>query len=271
MRIQILTHILLEGESSSEDVCHSLELSASLASRELNKLKSLGLLRKAPRRARYWQADYESQTVREIERFILLVENHAEIIGLFDRFSVLRLGAAFHREDRSLTMNELVKITALSYATVHKWISHLIFRGFLTRTKNRHPLLSMINGEKQHTFFFICHQLAILHGFPPKKDSIPNTIIERLKNDSSVLILLQYGSTISGTADESSDIDLLIVTRDPFTRGRILARSYPPEIDLNVFSKKGFIDLLKKRPDFVRNAASGMIHKGANILKEMLP
>ncbi|MBI4650170.1 nucleotidyltransferase domain-containing protein [Candidatus Desantisbacteria bacterium] len=94
--------------------------------------------------------------------------------------------------------------------------------------------------------------------------------MEQLKNDSSVLILAHYGSSARGTIDKFSDIDIFVVTRDKISRGDIISKYSGKKIDLNVYSKKGFLELLKFQPDFIRNLSRSRILKGKDILEEVV-
>ena len=83
----------------------------------------------------------------------------------------------------------------------------------------------------------------------------------------SVLILIHYGSSARGKDDRFSDIDLFIVTRDRISRGEILSRYSQKKLDLSVYSKRGFLELLRKQPDFMAHIATANVLKGKDIIE----
>ena len=94
-------------------------------------------------------------------------------------------------------------------------------------------------------------------------------LIIEIQQEDSVLIMLQYGSSLQ-PGKKARDIDLLVVTRDRFSRGEFLSRFQHDKLDLNVFSKRGFLELIEARPEFIHSIATGKVLKGKGIFQEML-
>lgn len=92
-------------------------------------------------------------------------------------------------------------------------------------------------------------------------------IIRKIKDDESVLILIHYGSSYRGKDDILSDIDLFVVTRDRISRGEILSRYSQKKLDLSVYSKGGFLELLRKQPDFMAHIATANVLKGKDLIE----
>ena len=270
MKIRFLTFLLLEGEKTTGEISRSLGISPAIVSREMGILAGKGLVKRVPQRPRYWEPNRSSSFVEDLDRFILLVKNSSEILRLFDRFAVIRIGAAVFQAKRPVFRSDLERATGLSPATLAKWLSLLMSLKFLNGTRQKPQALVSLSGEKPRVFFSLCNHLARFGDPPPEPRPSPGRFIADLRKDPTVMILLQYGSTVRKTSDAHSDIDLFVVTRDPLTRGKILSRPVPKMIDLNVLSKKGFLDLLKTQPDFVHTIASGLVHKGKMFLQELL-
>lgn len=118
-------------------------------------------------------------------------------------------------------------------------------------------------------FFESCGGIANLFVKKIRKAS-PSRIIGEIKKDKSVLILVHYGSSARKEEDELSDVDLLIVTRDRISRGEIISRFSGKKMDLNVYSKSGFLKLLKTQPDFIAHVSTAKVLKGKDILEAVI-
>ncbi len=82
-----------------------------------------------------------------------------------------------------------------------------------------------------------------------------------------MLILVHYGSSSRDASDKLSDIDLLAVTQDRISRGDILSRFSHGKIDLSVYSKSGFLQMLKTHPDFISHISKATVLKGKDIFE----
>lgn len=158
----------------------------------------------------------------------------------------------------------------MSKVTVMKSLNKLIQSGILIKKVGKPNHYYLADTKLADAFVKTCSEILAVFIKDAKKEATPKRIIEGLKKDNNVLILIHYGSAAKGTPDSLSDIDLLAVTHDKMGRGEVLEKYSHKYIDLNVYSKDGFLRLLKNQPDFIRNIAGAKILKGKNIFEAVI-
>jgi predicted nucleotidyltransferase len=110
------------------------------------------------------------------------------------------------------------------------------------------------------------HVLALLDMLESDMDLRP--LLDRISADPRVVALSVFGSQADGRKDRLSDVDALVVVESPQDR-RISAEYAHPRLQLNVYSRKGLVQLAAREPWFLRLALEGKALKGGEFLSGM--
>lgn len=268
--IKYLHLLMMEGEMTSRELAHRIGGSIYNASHAMNILHALGLVRHPQGRIRYWTVDVKKPLVLTLEKLFLVSRNNRDIMTLLGLSSCIRIGALIYRENNNPTIPGIMKSTGLSRISVMKGLEKMVGLKLL-RKKTGNPNLYYPYGTAVAKLFFnVCSEVETIFTHTKKKENTPEDIITQIKADESVLIFVHYGSSARGKADRLSDIDLFVVTRDKYSRGEIISRYSQEKIDLSVYSKKGFLQLIRTQPDFIVNLTRARILKGKDILEAVI-
>ncbi|MDN3511260.1 MAG: nucleotidyltransferase domain-containing protein [Candidatus Jettenia sp. CY-1] len=267
--IRYLFRLVFEGEKTNSELSKDVGGTISNVSHAMHRLYALGLIKHPEGRTRSWIADHTKMPIKTIEKLLLIAKNDAEIKKLFLLPSVLKIGSFFYKNKKG-TINDLSKKIGISKVTIIKALNKLITYGILIKKSGKPNHYYLVDTKLANAFLRTCSEILVIFINDTKKEATPKKIIERLKKDNNVLILIHYGSAAKGTPDSLSDIDLLAVTHDKMGRGEVLEKYSHKYIDLNVYSKDGFLRLLKNQPDFIRNIAGAKILKGKNIFEAII-
>ena len=267
--IKYLFHLVFEGEKTNFDLSKEVGGTISNVSHAMHRLYASGLVKHPEGRARAWIADHTKAPIKTIEELLFIAKNDGEIKKLFLLPSVLKISSFFYKNKKG-TINDLNKKTSLSKVTVMKSLNKLIQSGILIKKIGKPNHYYLADTNLADAFVGACSEILAIFIKDSKKEATPKRVIEGLKKDSNILILIHYGSSAKGTSDSLSDIDLLAVTHDKTSRGEVLAKYSHKRIDLNVYSKDGFLRLLKNQPDFIRSIAGAKILKGKNIFEAVI-
>ncbi len=267
--IKHLIQLIRAGEKTSSELALELDEGMSSISHAMGKLFMMGLVTHPEKRNRYWAANTRIPFVDNLEKFLLISRGKKEILDLFAKKSLLLVSGVIYQQKDGATINAIVDATGLSKVSVISSIKKMMEQHLLNKSSKRPYRYYVPNREISKYFFELSHTIYEIF-FAIKQPVDIEQVIQAIAEDDTVLILVQYGSTIKGTHDIYSDMDIFAVTRDKFSRGEILSRYATDKLDLNVFSKSGFLELLKESPDFVHNVASGKIFKGKDILEAVL-
>lgn len=243
----------------------------SSVSHAMGQLYQCDLATHPVRRNRYWAADMKNPVIRKLEKFLFISKNSPEINALLAKKAVCLAAAHIYSQNGVANISSLMDFTGLSRATVLTALDKLYGYGLLDKPVGK-PFRFHLKTEPLAALFYeICNDLSIYAALDRDRGMSSEGIIEKISSEDSVLVLVQYGSSIRDQQDMHSDIDLLVVARDKWSRGEILSRYAKARLDLNVYSKAGFLQLLKAQPDFVHNLAKANIIKGKDILEAVLP
>lgn len=267
--IRYLFHLVFEGEKTNPEMSKAVGGTLSNVSHAMRRLYALGLVKHPEGRARSWIADHTKKTIQIIEKLLLAAKNEEEIKELLIQPSVVKIGGFFCKNKKG-AINDLNKKTGLSKVTVMKALNKLITHGILIKKTGKPNYYYLSDTVLADTFAKTCSEILAVFVEDSKKEATPKRVIEGLKKDSNVLMLIHYGSSAKGSSDSFSDTDILAVTHDKTGRGEVLAKYSHKRIDLNVYSKDGFLRLLKNQPDFIRNIAGAKILKGKDIFEAVV-
>jgi len=265
--IKYLFHIIFDGEMTSMEIAEESGNSIYSVSHAMGLLHSLKLIKHPEKRPRSWEADHTSGLIKLIEKLLLVSKNDPEIKVLLELPSVIRIGAVLQNTANGFIISNIIESTHISMSTLLKVLNKMVALNLLIKKPGKPHFYYIPNTILSQLFFNICNEIAKIIGKRNEKKVSSQEIIRLLKNDKSVLILVQYGSSARGAGDNLSDIDILAVTHDKISRGNILDRYAHKKIDLHVYSKSGFLQLIKTQPDFIKNISTAKVLKGEEILR----
>ena len=273
MNLYILKYLfllILEGEITSKELAEKLGEAPCNASHAMSILHKLGVISHPKNRVRSWIVDSSNPLVLTMEKLLIISKNNSEIKNLFHFPSVILIGNWFFINKKGATINELVKKTGLSRAYVMKALDKMSSENIINKKtgkpNNYYPYDTLLS----RLFFQVSHDVLNLFSIRNDKKLSLMEIIRKIKDDESVLILIHYGSSYRGKDDRFSDIDLFVVTRDRISRGEILSRYSQKKLDLSVYSKRSFLELLRKQPDFMAHIATANVLKGKDIIEAII-
>lgn len=266
--IKYLFYIIFEGEKTISELIKDVGGSQSNVSHAMSVLNKFGLVTHPDKRARPWVADSSNELVQLMEKFIFVSGNNPEIKQIFNQKSIILIGSEFYKNKTGVTKENLIDSTKFSKVTVIKTLRKLAQFKIISIKVGRPNIYYPCKADLATIFLNACFLIQKVYN--KKNELSPSEIIKQLENNVSVLILIHYGSSMRGTTDDFSDIDLFAVTRDKISRGDIISKYSNKKIDLNVYSKKGFLELLKSQPDFIRNLSTARILKGKDILEAVI-
>lgn len=264
--IKYLIYLISEGEKTSSEIADELRDSIYNVSHAMSMLYRFGLITHPSKRVRSWVLNSSNELVRLIEKLVFVSKNDPEVKQLLSQKSIILIGSEFYNNKAGITIKILIDSTKLSKVTIIKSLKKLKILKLIKKAGKSNNYPSQTNSAG--IFFNVCFLIRGL--FNKNIELSLLEIIEQLKNDNSVLVLVHYGSSARGTIDEFSDIDIFVVTRDKISRGDIISKYSNKKIDLNVYSKKGFLELLKSQPDFIRNLSMSKVLKGKDILEAVI-
>lgn len=267
--LKYLSLLIQEGGKTNKELALIASDSVSHASHALNILYSMGMV-VHPVGRKSWVPKTKEPLILTLEKLLLISKGNPEIKRLLFLSSGIYIGAEFHKKRKNITISFLVKLTGLSRKSVMKILKQMeesnLIRKEWPKPYRYYPLDTMLS----QIFFESCKEITNLFLDKDKKILSHSEIIRRIKDEESVLILVQYGSSVRKETDSYSDIDLFVVTRDKMSRGEIISRYSHKKIDMGVYSKSGFLELIRRQPDFVSHLAMARVLKGDDILKEMI-
>ncbi|MBM4146281.1 MAG: nucleotidyltransferase domain-containing protein [Nitrospira sp.] len=270
MNLYILKYLFLlifEGEKNIKEL--SIEAGGTIynASRAMSILHGLGLVKHPVNRSRSWQSDITKKMNIIAEKLLLASKYDKKIMRLFEKKSIVKIGARLCKNNKGLTVAALISSTGLSKITVETSLRNLNENNLVTKKPGKPNIYYCSDMPVSNLFFETCTKIDSLFAKNSRKMISPGQIIKELRKDDSVLILIHYGSSARGHGDKFSDIDVLVVTRDRISRGEILSRYGNKIIDLSVYSKNGFLQMLKTHPDFISHISKATVLKGKDIFE----
>jgi len=268
--LKYLFHILFDGEKTSKELSSEFGDSIFSVSQAMSALLRLRLVKHPGKRPRYWEVDPANPIIPKLEELTLMSKNSQKIKGLLTSSSFLRIAKAFYRGKPGVSIASLMHDARLSKVTVSKILGSLVTLKLITKAVSKPDKYYPVDKKIAGLLFECGIELARLFSFNEVGKAVFADVVSNMIHDNTVLILIHYGSTARGKSDRLSDIDLFAVVRDHISRGEIISRYADNNFDLSVYSKSGFLQLLKKQPDFINNIAGATVLKGKDIIDAVL-
>jgi len=262
--IEILLHLLMKGEREQNKLPEELGLSKQHISGIIKDMEKRGFISRH-KQNRSYLITYNSANplVRELNRLVLLAANQKQIIDVLSERNSLKTLSCF--TDKSpISRRELIKLTGYERRSLGMALRSLEEKKIIYPV-SRKPSAYVLN-KKNTAGISLWHISKLIYGSPVDIDRI----IKHIINEDHVIISVLYGSAAKNKTDKYSDVDFFVVVDTPADRERIISKYSHPGLDLNVFSKKGFIQMLDKEPYFLKLVKEGRILKGEDIVNELI-
>ena len=253
---------------STTGVAKYLNCSQSHVSHGLKMLEELELVRHPSPYRKSWIVNSDNSLISILESLFIASKDDRDLIRLLSIPSVIKVGTLISKEGQ-LTIPALLNKTKLSRNTLIKILECFVEKGIINKINGNPNRYYPINQTKTKLFFEACKKIQLVTAQKDRKNSFRRLNIEQLlkkiQREESVLILIQYGSAIRGKEDRLSDVDLFAVVRDKIARGDLIHKYRDDRLDLNVLSKKGFIEIIRKEPHFVHQLRDCVFLKGKSL------
>jgi len=266
MRLLALSHLVLSGPQSVGGLARLLGVSTTYASLLASRLENDGLIVKERSGKRVLvRANQESPFMTAFSKF-------AVTAGAYPPFTPgdfleprSRRRIVWQLKNRGMTVDALRKTTGYSRTAIYDALKPFLGTKMILASGKKDKVYS-IDGRSP----LAKQVLALLDMLESDMDLRP--LIERISSDRRVLALSVFGSQAGGRKDRLSDVDAFVVVASPADRS-ISAEYAHPRLQLNVYSRKGLVQLAMKEPWFLRLALDGKVLKGKELLSglETLP
>ncbi|MBN2014427.1 MAG: ArsR family transcriptional regulator [Candidatus Altiarchaeota archaeon] len=261
MEYEILSHLLLSGEKSVKEIAELLKISETYASKLTDRMERENLVsKKRSGRQVIVKPNTSSPLVKEFSRFVVIVGNHPPYTpkDFLTPESKRIITKSLIKKPKSI--KEIKKETKYSRVTINKTLKSLKKSG-IVKTEDRRP-------RKYHTT-----DSPLTKALTPIIEYLElgirsKNVLNRIASDPRTEALVVYGSEVWGRKDELSDVDAFVVVDSPENVKAI--KEYEQEgLELNAFSRKGLVHLIRREPWFFRLILQGKILTGEDFLKDI--
>ena len=266
MKLAALSHLLLSGAQSVGDLARLLRISSTYASQITNALVDHGfVIKERMGKKVIVRPNMESPFVRNFSKFVVVVGAYppytpADLLEPESKRKII-----WQLRIKGKSIKELRKSTGYSRTIIYDAL-----RPFL-----RTNVVSVSNGREKDYDINSVSPLTeplfqLIEFFESEIDLRP--LLEKISANEKVIALSVFGSQIVGEKDKISDVDALVVVASP--KDRSIVKEYVhSKLQLNVYSRRGIVQLVRKEPWFLRLALDGKILKGKDFLEglESLP
>jgi predicted nucleotidyltransferase len=266
MRLLALSHLIISGSQTVGGLARLLGVSNTYASLLAGRLQKEGLAVK----------ERAGKNVRVRPNmgspFVQAFSGLAVATGAYPPFTPAdfmepesRRRIVWRLRNGGMTIGALRKATGYSRTAIYNALGPFLKTKMIMVTGGKGRIYSI-----DKTSPLAGHVLALLEMQQSDMDLRP--LLERISSDPRVVALTIFGSQVDGQKDRLSDVDALVVVESPQDR-RISAEYAHPRLQLNVYSRKGLVQLAAREPWFLRLALEGKALKGRELLTglERLP
>lgn len=263
MKLLVLSYLLLSGEKSVGELAHLLGISNTYASQMTKALVEDGFAVKERRGKRVVvRPNMESSFVQSLSKF-------AVIIGAYPPYTPIdflepesRRKVIWQLREEGKSIVGLARDTGYSRTVIYDALRPFIKSKVVSSGEGKRKIFSVNNASP------LTKQLFKLIEFF-ESDIDLRSVLEQISSNEKVVAFSVFGSQVFGRKDRLSDVDTLIVVRSP--EDRDIAEEYAhPRLQLNVYSRRGIVQLLRKEPWFLKLALEGRILKGRDFLEGLV-
>jgi DNA-binding HxlR family transcriptional regulator/predicted nucleotidyltransferase len=263
MKFLVLSHLLLSGEKSIGELALLMGISNTYASQVTDALVEDGFAVKERRGKRVKvRPNMESPFVQSFSKFAMIVGAYPPYTPTIFLEPESRRRVIWHLRDGHKTIEDLKRETGYSRTVLYEALKPLVESGMVLVGGGKRKIYSINDASP-----LMGPLLQLIEFFESDIDLRP--VLERISSDEKVVALSVFGSQVFGGKDRLSDVDVLVVVRSP--EDRDIAEEYAhPRLQLNVYSRRGIVQLLKREPWFLELTLEGRILKGKDFLKGLV-
>ena len=263
MKLDMLSHLLLSGDKSVGELARLLGISDTYASQLTDTLVNDGFAVKERRGKKVVvRPNMESPFTRSFSKFAVIVGAYPPYTPEFFLEPESRRRVTWELRNGGMCMVDLVRKTGYSRTVIYTALKPLLECGVVWAGGGKRKIFSINNSSP------LTEPLLQLIEFF-ESDIDLRSVLERISSDEKVVALVVFGSQVFGGKDISSDVDALIVVSSPEDRN-IAKEHAHPRLQLNVYSPRGIVQLLRKEPWFLKLALEGRILKGKDFLEGLV-
>lgn len=262
MEYEILSHLLLSGEMSVKEIAELLSISETYASKITDRLKKENLVfKERVGKKVIVKINPLSPLIEKFSRFVVIVGNYPpftpkDFLTPESKRRIVKLLISAPKN-----ISEIKKESNYSRMTINKILKALTKLKILKVKKEKKKLKKYYLIDNPLT-----RELTGILQYMESDIRLKDTL-NRISSDARTSAVVVYGSEIWGRKDKLSDVDALIVVNSPKDLESI-KREYEQEgLELNIFSRKGLVHLIKREPWFFKLIIEGRILKGEDFLK----
>jgi len=199
--------------------------------------------------------------VKKLNRLVLFAADQKEIINILGEKSSMKVLSQFMK-DAEMSMKKLSELTGYTRRTILTATKSLEGKKIISRI-HRKPVIYILNKKNSAgAIIWNISQYIFANDI--------EGLMRNITDEDCVRVSIIYGSQAKEKADDYSDIDLFVVVDTPADRERLMSKYSHPRLDLNVFSKGGFIQMLEREPHFLKLVKEGRILKGEEIVEKLI-
>lgn len=266
MNLLALSHLLLSGAKSVGDLARLLRISNTYASQLTSALADEGFVLKERRGKRVMvRPNMESPLVQNLSKFAVMVGAYPPHTPTDFLEPESKRKVIWQLKDKGKGIDELRKSTGYSRTVIYDALRPFLRTGMVSVSDGKRKIYSLNEASPLTGPLF-----QLVEFFESEIDLRP--LLERISSDERVVALSVFGSQISGRKDGLSDVDAMVVLSSPEDRN--IAKEYVhPHLQLNIYSRKGIVQLARREPWFLKLIFDGRILKGRDFLEglERLP
>ncbi len=260
MKLLALSHLILSGSKSVGDLAGILGVSNTYASQLSTALVDAGFVVKERKGKKVLvHPNMESPFVQNLSKFTVMVGAYPPYTPTDFLEPESKRKVIWQLKDDDITIDELRTRTGYSRTAIYDALRPFTKVGLVSISRGKKKVYSMNKSLPLAELL-----LQLIEFFESDIDLRP--LLERISSDEKVIALSVFGSQITGKRDRLSDVDALAIVKSPGDRN-IAERYEHTRLQLNIYSRKGIIQLIKREPWFLKLALEGRILKGSDFLE----
>lgn len=259
MEYEILSHLLLNGEMHVKEIAELLDISETYASRLTDRLKKENLVvKKRTGKQVIVKPNTTSPLLRNFSRFVVIAGNYPPYTpkDYLTPKSKRKITKTLIPHPKSI--QEIKQETGYSRVTINKTLEFLKNSKVVETEDGKPRRYHITDSPLTQVLVSIIEYL--------ESDIRLREILNRIASDSRTDAVVVYGSEVWDRKDKLSDVDAFVVVDSP--KDVEAVKEYEQEgLELNIFSRKGLVHLIKREPWFFRLMLQGKILTGKDFLK----
>lgn len=262
MKLTALSHLLLSGASSVGGLARLLHISNTYTSQLTDSLVNDGFASKERiGKEVIVHPNMESPFIQNFSKFAVIVGAYPLHIPTDFLEPESKRKVIWQLRDRSKTIGELRKTVGYSRVVIYDALRPFLRIGMVTVSNGKIKVYSVNKASPLTEPLF-----QLIEFFESEIDLRPS--LEKISSDERVIAVSIFGSQIAGSKDRLSDVDAFVIVNSP--EDTDIAKEYAhPRLQLNIYSRRGVVQLARREPWFLKLALDGRILKGGDFLTSL--